>query len=259
MEAGSTWRRSEQIALVLVSGAIALLSNLGRCGLVAATGALMETMAGNAKVALLCEVDHVFFGTALSLRNYFGIVVTFTAFSAHVLLQYASKALGESAEGDIELPEDGCSSDDIPEARRCISPSKVPSPGSGYLAVSVNIPRMISGAETGLAAEHMALRQGSRTLLSQRPHLHLPDGIFRTWSFAAITEHGNEDATKCWSSGGMSTRSHFTMSTRSHSWQPGDVSPDSPDSELLERITSGTLPQIDETGEMVIPNTSNTI
>jgi len=123
------------LALVSFSSVLALLSNLGRCFLVAATSPLTETLAGNAKVATLCIIDHYLFHTVLSWKNYAGIGLTFSGFSVHLLLQYAIK---EDKEDMRQGPE-------TPSAKT----SKV-----------VNRPRLISAADTGLAAEHLAVEVG---------------------------------------------------------------------------------------------------
>lgn len=244
-----------KIALVLVSGIIALLSNLGRCGLVAATGALMETMAGNAKVALLCEIDHAFFGTVLTGRSYFGILLTFSAFSTHVLLQYANKAA--VTDDDQDDPDDALEEEMPLDGARKFqgSPAKPPI-GSPFKKVKINLPRMISGAETGLAAEHVALRLGKRSGVSPMENRDEPL-IFRNWSFAAVREFDeDEHGTPVYSRAGFqSSRSNLTMhSDRSMSWQPGDVSPQ--DNDLWESIANVTpgagtasLPSIPEFGD----------
>lgn len=126
---GDTGRFCKNIVMVSCSSLIALCSNLGRCFLIAATNPLTETLAGNAKVALLCIIDSLLFGTHLLWRNYLGITLTFSGFSLHLLLQYASKNANEE-------------SPNVPQ-----SPQK---------RTAVNRPRLISAAETGLASEHLA-------------------------------------------------------------------------------------------------------
>merc|ERR1719323_1224906 len=96
-------RWQDWLALVSVSSLLALMANLGRCFLVAATSALMETLAGNAKVAALCIIDNLLFHTALCTHNYAGIALTFGGFSVHVLLQYASKG-GKQGEEETYAP-----------------------------------------------------------------------------------------------------------------------------------------------------------
>jgi len=86
------------LALVLFSGVLALAANLGRCGLVSITSALMETLSGNMKVAALCILDHRLFGTTLRNYNYAGVGLAFAGFSLHVFLQHrtvAATALGD--------------------------------------------------------------------------------------------------------------------------------------------------------------------
>eukprot|EP00931_Biecheleriopsis_adriatica_P049646 TRINITY_DN28720_c0_g1_i1.p1 TRINITY_DN28720_c0_g1~~TRINITY_DN28720_c0_g1_i1.p1 ORF type:complete len:551 (-),score=89.21 TRINITY_DN28720_c0_g1_i1:43-1572(-) len=178
------------LGLVSISSALALVSNLGRCFLVASTSALMETFAGNAKVAALCIIDNVFFGTALYGYNYFGIVVTFLAFSAHVLMQYIS-ASNEAAESEAarkaDKPPNG-EKEDFWAVKRARGP-----------ALSL----CISGAETGLAAEHVALHLG-RTL----PRSH------RRRRRAAHLAEGEEEA-------------HTPSRPRAETWAAGEATPGS--------------------------------
>jgi len=105
----------QKFGLVSLSSVLALMSNVGRLFLVAATSALMETLAGNAKVAALCIIDNRLFGTALTGCNYAGIVLTFVGFSVHLLLQYATREEDSKAEEeeDEEKEEDKCA-DDFP-------------------------------------------------------------------------------------------------------------------------------------------------
>jgi len=148
----SRWTWYQRVALVSASSALALSSNLGRCFLVAATSALMETLAGNAKVAALCAIDHQLFGTRLDPANYVGIGLTCAGFSSHVLLMYASK---ESGRGDASADAPGQACEDDGEENG----------GSGRRAsahwrTSLTRPRLISAADTGLAAEHVAVQMG---------------------------------------------------------------------------------------------------
>lgn len=157
------------LGLVSVSSALALVSNLGRCFLVASTSALMETFAGNTKVAALCVIDNRLFGTRMYSYNYLGVALTFLGFSVHVLLQYLSGAKQETKQHNemkraskaSRTPEgtndemEGLKPDDSPE-RMTGTLSKVPS-GPVFI---LNMPRLISGAETGLFSEHLALRLG---------------------------------------------------------------------------------------------------
>lgn len=132
------------IVLVSASSFLALLANLGRCFLVAATSALMETLAGNAKVAVLCVLDHWFFGTVLHLHNYIGITLTFVGFSVHVLLQAATppeERQNEDGSGDLESEDE----DKVPEM-----------PAKTRAVSTVPRARLVSGLETGLAAEELA-------------------------------------------------------------------------------------------------------
>lgn len=148
------WQVYQTIGLVSISGALALLSNLGRCFLVAATSALMETLAGNAKVAALCIIDHYLFGTALYWHNYLGITITFFGFSVHLLLQYAISEPEPEKRTRKETRRDS-QVDGEPE----IDGTR-PRPNRKGL----NRPRLISAAETGLAAEHMAVELGRDTM-----------------------------------------------------------------------------------------------
>merc|ERR1712050_307452 len=92
LSAENRWQCVWNLLLVSISSMLALLSNLGRCFLVAATSPLTETLAGNAKVAALCIIDHYLFNTVLNWKNYAGIGLTCSGFSVHLLLQYATKA-----------------------------------------------------------------------------------------------------------------------------------------------------------------------
>jgi len=162
--------------LVSFSSVLALLSNLGRCFLVAATSPLTETLAGNAKVAALCIIDHYLFHTALGWKNYAGIGLTFSGFSVHLLLQYASKG-----EGSQE-----------PSRRSEMSENT----GSGATKRQINRPRIISAADTGLAAEYLAVeigrdhtaqfrRMGGENGLATIPELPRPRSV--TWPQPAPT------------------------------------------------------------------------
>lgn len=142
------------LLLVTFSSLLALLSNLGRCFLVAATSPLTETLAGNAKVAALCIIDSLLFGTRLHWWNYVGITLTFSGFSLHLLLQYASK-----------------NSKSMPQSPK----------------MAFNRPRLISAADTGLAAELLAfdsreskpLRRIGENSLKPIPELPRPRSV--TW------------------------------------------------------------------------------
>lgn len=144
------WELHRRLGLVSISSALALMSNLGRCFLVAATSALMETLAGNAKVAALCVIDNLLFHTSLRAYNYVGIALTFAGFSVHVLLQYASRR----TEAPAQSPEGV-----VPVTKGTFH-GLGPSPGS---LQRLSLPRIISGGETGLASEHLALRLGKPT------------------------------------------------------------------------------------------------
>jgi hypothetical protein len=140
-DGGRHWSPLGFLALVSVSSFLALLANLGRCFLVAATSALMETLAGNAKVAVLCCLDHLVFGTVLHVFNYIGITLTFLGFSVHVLLEAATRhEEPQNGEGSSEDQEE---LDAVPEMRQ-------------RLMSTVPRARLVSGLETGLAAEEMA-------------------------------------------------------------------------------------------------------
>jgi len=166
----STWEVCRKFGLVSISSALALMANLGRCFLVAATSALMETLAGNAKVAALCVIDHQLFHTSLHAHNYLGIALTFSGFSLHVLLQYA----GRTPEAQV-VPQGPC---------RAVTGlvTKAGGDSNGELLVQgpappsppelppqlLSLTPMISGAETGLASEHLALRLGRPSPKSRR-------------------------------------------------------------------------------------------
>jgi len=157
------------LALVSVSSALALVSNLGRCFLVASTSALMETFAGNTKVAALCVIDERLFGTRMYSYNYVGVALTFFGFSVHVLLQYLAgakqdskqakeaKAARTSGREGLNEELERLKTEDLSEKPMTGSLSKVSSSQSVFI---LNMPRLISGAETGLFSEHLALRLG---------------------------------------------------------------------------------------------------
>eukprot|EP00928_Gymnodinium_smaydae_P088546 TRINITY_DN72617_c0_g1_i1.p1 TRINITY_DN72617_c0_g1~~TRINITY_DN72617_c0_g1_i1.p1 ORF type:complete len:500 (+),score=29.15 TRINITY_DN72617_c0_g1_i1:38-1501(+) len=140
-----------KLLLVSVSSLLALLSNLGRCFLVAATSALMETLAGNAKVALLCVIDNIMFGTSLSYLNYVGILITCAGFSIQVILQYVTPATTDLAKANAKEIE-------------LVASTEVETDGGDDTrdALSENLtrPRIISAADTGLTSEHVALHIG---------------------------------------------------------------------------------------------------
>lgn len=175
----SRWPWYGTMVLVTGSSALALLSNLGRCFLVAATSALMETLAGNAKVAALCIIDHQLFGTALFFHNYFGIALTFAGFSIHVLLQYADKGGQEKKgpEGEGEAQENGAAAE---AGEQALSQRNKNRQRTQVRARA----RLISGSETGFLAEHLAVALGR----SQKPRSGSDDSIpeitrprSRTW------------------------------------------------------------------------------
>eukprot|EP00438_Fugacium_kawagutii_P001233 Skav223429 [mRNA] locus=scaffold350:496335:502588:+ [translate_table: standard] len=165
------------LGLVSISSALALVSNLGRCFLVASTSALMETFAGNTKVAALCVIDNRLFGTKMYSYNYLGVTVTFLGFSVHVLLQYLSGAKQEAkqqkdakqAARANRAPEgtngelEGLKQDD---SERPMTGSLSRSPSRPVFIL--NMPRLISGAETGLFSEHLALRLGREHHVKRR-------------------------------------------------------------------------------------------
>lgn len=183
----SRWRWHHRVLLISISSALALMSNLGRCFLVAATSALMETLAGNAKVAALCIIDHQLFHTALHSYNYFGVAITFTGFSMHVLLQYASRP-SELEKHDrpqkdtakqLSLAEQAQELDTNSKEGRTNGESHRESTGdsNGVLHVlrhpplnqptirlqprpPLSLPLQISGGETGLISEQVAVRIG---------------------------------------------------------------------------------------------------
>lgn len=165
------WTWYQQVGLVSISSALALLSNLARCFLVAATSALMETLAGNVKVGALCIIDHQIFGTALYIHNYAGISLTFMGFSIHVLLQYATKDSSERQR------DSSASAENIR--------GRTDSQGNKH-AKSLNRPRLISAAETGLAAEHVAVELGrqhtkSRSASAEAGIPEIPRPRSMTW------------------------------------------------------------------------------
>jgi len=180
-EPDARWSPLQRLGLVSISSMLALMANLGRCGLVAATSALMETLAGNFKVALLCLIDHWLFHTSLHFHNYVGVFCTFLGFSGHVLLSYAL-ALIQKANGDEEEEEDDGELPAIPEEASMRAVEGVPgkessddtgrpraasttsSRGRRSRVDSMEIPQMMSGGETGLMAEQMGVQLGRRSL-----------------------------------------------------------------------------------------------
>lgn len=166
------WQWYHRVGLVSVSSALALLSNLGRCFLVAATSALMETLAGNAKVAALCAIDHALFGTDLLPFNYVGISVTFLGFSVHVLLQYASQDQGTADDQEafaknrsrstVKIRVRG-STNETPDGDDMEPLADMEPLVSSFRKKTLIRPRLISAADTGLAAEHIALDMGRET------------------------------------------------------------------------------------------------
>lgn len=166
LDSGHQLQTALTFLIVSFSSVLALLSNLGRCFLVAATNPLTETLAGNAKVAALCIIDHQLFGTSFPLKNYLGIGLVFSAFSAHLLLQYASK-------------------DDEPKGTGWPGPTAGPSntPGGNSSKRQVKRPRLISAADTGLAAEHLAVELGREPAPPKRS-----GGLGTNGSLAAIPE-----------------------------------------------------------------------
>jgi len=193
----------QKFGLVSFSSALALMSNVGRLFLVAVTSALMETLAGNAKVAALCIIDNRLFGTALNGYNYAGVVVTFLGFSVHLLLQYATN---EEREEEQEEQEEGeeCADDRLSvdvDLRRESMPDRRHSPKTRQLSTSwplargsitptysmgighifsithtdgMNRPRLISASDTGLASEHLAIDYGRHKSVTKRTSI---DGV----------------------------------------------------------------------------------
>jgi len=193
-DASSNWMAL--FGLVSISSALALVSNLGRCFLVASTSALMETFAGNTKVAVLCVIDNRLFGTTMYSYNYCGVTLTFLGFSVHVLLQYLSGAKQEAkhlkaakeqakqtgandpADGELEQlkPEEPTSS------REGAEDEGLPR----FLPGSLNMARAISGGETGLLSENLALSFG-------RDHVRRRKGRKPTRTLQAVQEGLVED------------------------------------------------------------------
>lgn len=185
------------LGLISISSGLALLSNLGRCFLVASTSALMETFAGNLKVALLCVVDNRFFGTVLYSYNYVGIFVTFFAFSAHLLMQYISPAESLPEESSY-LRVDGV--DVVSDAADGKSPTTEP---AVHKRPSKGLPLclLVSGAETGLIGEHAALRLGRKPAKNRAQP--------RYWSMPTDTE-------------GSDAEDRLASRLRRFSWAPGE-------------------------------------
>lgn len=197
----SLWEVQQRLGLISISSALALMSNLGRCFLVAATSALMETLAGNAKVAALCIIDHQIFHTSLFAYNYMGIALTFTGFSVHLLLQYASSrpevapepsSGGESGEQSSALPI-------IPEMKASFHSFSSTIPMKLH---ELNLPRVVSGGETGLASEHLALRLG-KPLTRRRRRWQVEEETCSDTAAAgqrrrASTWQAGTDPTKTW-------------------------------------------------------------
>jgi hypothetical protein len=193
------------------------MANLGRFGLVAATSALMETLAGNFKVALLCLIDHELFHTTLYFHNYLGVVTTFLGFSGHVLLQYI-RALMEQDQAEEEDEKDLAT---IPEGEegeermlelkehsadtgRARAESTASSRGARRSRVdSMEIPQMMSGGETGLAAELVSVQMGRKSL-----KLTKPDKLFTIEEDVEV----ERPRAATWAAGQLESRSN------QHSW-----------------------------------------
>eukprot|EP00931_Biecheleriopsis_adriatica_P091679 TRINITY_DN65565_c0_g1_i1.p1 TRINITY_DN65565_c0_g1~~TRINITY_DN65565_c0_g1_i1.p1 ORF type:complete len:543 (+),score=128.30 TRINITY_DN65565_c0_g1_i1:35-1663(+) len=170
------------LGFVSISSVLALVSNLARCFLVAATSALMETFAGNAKVALLCIIDNLVFGTALHSYNYVGILLTFAGFTVHVLMQYAKReeakdVLEEDSTvdfGEVEQEslmtwsEQGGSLPSQASTALASLGSKPSDPARAMARArwqnGLKLALLESAADTGLAAEHLAIRLGRGVL-----------------------------------------------------------------------------------------------
>lgn len=156
MDTSGRWQWYHRLGLVSFSSALALLSNLGRCFLVAATSALMETLAGNAKVAALCAIDHEVFGTNLFPYNYMGIFLTFSGFTLHVILQWATRESRElNEESGRERKRTKCNTAMEEEL------SQAPTHHGGRRRVLTR-PHLLSAADTGLVAEHVAVEMGRK-------------------------------------------------------------------------------------------------
>mmetsp|Transcript_64769 Transcript_64769/g.189956 ORF Transcript_64769/g.189956 Transcript_64769/m.189956 type:complete len:579 (-) Transcript_64769:38-1774(-) len=182
MDNPGAWQWYERFGLVSVSSVLALLSNIGRCGLVAATSALMETLAGNAKVAALCVIDHHLFGTRLENFNYCGIAITFSGFSVHVLLQYASHQSSSDNDKRSTVLSPGSGGAKDQRFKPSLTPHFEDSETDTREEVKatpsmrdrpVNRPRLISAADTGLLCEHVALEMGRQPSRSKR--LRIPN------------------------------------------------------------------------------------
>lgn len=161
LAAAGPWELCRILLLVSFSSALALLSNLGRCGLVSITSAVTETVAGNAKVAALCVIDNRLFGTVLHAHNYVGVALTLLSFSAHVLLQYG---------GALEEPAEDCAAEDaVAEAGGPWEPTRASRGRRAGPSRERRVPRTVSAAETGLAAEHLALLGAPRWSFEDGP------------------------------------------------------------------------------------------
>mmetsp|Transcript_46114 Transcript_46114/g.107881 ORF Transcript_46114/g.107881 Transcript_46114/m.107881 type:complete len:529 (+) Transcript_46114:79-1665(+) len=184
------------LGLVSISSALALISNLGRCFLVASTSALMETFAGNTKVAALCIIDNRLFGTTMYGYNYFGVILTFLGFSVHILLQYLSGAKQEMKQSkavkEQQAREAAQQGNDLESELERLKPVESPRLDdddinvlSRLLPGSLNMARAISGGETGLLSENLALKWG-------RDHVRRRRGRRTTRNLEAIAE-GQEE------------------------------------------------------------------
>lgn len=136
------WQWHQHVGLVTISSVLALTCNLSRFLLVSATNALMEALAGNAKVATLCIIDHQCFGTVLHLHNYAGLGLTIVGFSVHLTLQWSIKEEPEGQEKKLNDPV-------LPVGDQATARSR-----------KLYSPHMLSGAETGLAGEYLAVDIG---------------------------------------------------------------------------------------------------
>lgn len=191
-ESGTGWPMI--LGLVSVSSALALVSNLGRCFLVASTSALMETFAGNTKVAALCVIDNRLFGTKMYGYNYAGVTLTFMGFSVHVLLQYLSGAKHEAkaakernSKAKLSGRQGEGANDELERLKQDEEPQKggLTKTASSHSGI-FNMPRLISGAETGLFSEHLAVNLGRDHPLRRRK------GRKPTRQLTQVIEEGDE-------------------------------------------------------------------
>lgn len=259
VQAPGSWQLHQRFALVSISSALALMSNLGRCFLVAATSALMETLAGNAKVAALCIIDNQLFHTALRPYNYAGIAITFTGFSVHVLLQYASRPSERDREDRPEQLALNAKDERFAKDERLTIQNR----GNGHshglkgpetTSLTINLPRMISGSDTGLASEHLAVRMGKPAPKNRRRRVQDEDqaNVAHRRQRASTWQAG-VDPTQTWLDRvGANVGMDLAPVIEPPPWLSNEELAESPTANMTGAVELGWLSPIDETSSQWI-------